>query len=89
MTITYDPVVLKGIPEIFEVVLKECLGQRLEAVASFTELGPPDLCHIEKYSKFSSTSNIGSYHYAFGVDVSSPATISAYINSLGYMLVLS
>ena len=44
-------------------------------------LGPPDLVHIVKYTD-SGDRCIYCYHYVIGVDVSSSASIAAYINSL-------
>ncbi|KAJ3227800.1 hypothetical protein HK099_000054 [Clydaea vesicula] len=39
---------LAGIPEFFENEIGECLAARTESLATFRELGPPDLCHIVK-----------------------------------------
>lgn len=39
---------LTDVPEFFEVDLGEALISRTETLASFRELGPPDLCHIIK-----------------------------------------
>lgn len=35
-------------PEFFEADLGESLNSRTESLASFRELGPPDLCHVIK-----------------------------------------
>ena len=35
-------------PEFFEVDVNEGLQSRTETLASFRELGPPDLCHVIK-----------------------------------------
>ncbi|KAJ1025910.1 hypothetical protein NDA16_002536 [Ustilago loliicola] len=74
-------------PEFFEVELGESLLSRTETLASFRELGPPDLVHVIKSTGTSSrTRDIGSYHYVSGVDASSSAALAAYINSLTYEL---
>ncbi|SJX65012.1 related to BCH1-Protein involved in transport at the trans-Golgi [Sporisorium reilianum f. sp. reilianum] len=74
-------------PEFFEVELGESLLSRTETLASFRELGPPDLVHVIKTTGTSARSrDIGSYHYVSGVDASSSAALAAYINSLTYEL---
>lgn len=37
-------------PEFFETDVGESLASRTETLASFRELGPPDLCHVIKTS---------------------------------------
>ncbi|CAA7257307.1 unnamed protein product [Cyclocybe aegerita] len=76
----------KDIPEIFEVELGESLTARTEALSSFRELGPPDLCHVVKSTGRSGARDFGSYHYISGVDASSSASLAAYINSLTYSI---
>ncbi|KAF9527483.1 chaps family protein [Crepidotus variabilis] len=76
----------KDIPEIFEVDLGESLTARTEALSSFRELGPPDLCHVVKSTGKAGTRDFGSYHYVSGVDASSSASLAAYINSLTYSI---
>ena len=73
-------------PEFFETALGEALESRTETLASFRELGPPDLCHIIKSTGKSGSKDVGSYHYVSGVDASSSAALAAYINSLTYEL---
>ncbi|KAJ3143095.1 hypothetical protein HK100_011394 [Physocladia obscura] len=83
-----DPSTLKGIPELFETDSGESLIARTESLATFRELGPPDLCRIEKHNPKSTTlKDISSYHFALGVDCSSSASLAAYLNSLSYTLV--
>ncbi|KAK9900039.1 chaps-domain-containing protein [Cystobasidium minutum MCA 4210] len=77
---------LKDVPEFFEVDLGESILARTEALTSFRELGPPDLCHITKTTGRSGGKDIGSYHYVSGIDASSSASLAAYINSLTYSL---
>ncbi|PWN22373.1 chaps-domain-containing protein [Microstroma glucosiphilum] len=73
-------------PEFFEADLGESLNSRTESLASFRELGPPDLCHVIKTTGRTGSKDIGSYHYVSGVDASSSAALAAYINSLTYEL---
>ncbi|KAJ3917950.1 Chs5p-Arf1p-binding proteins-domain-containing protein [Lentinula edodes] len=76
----------KDIPELFEVDLGESLTARTEALSTFRELGPPDLCHVVKSTGRSGQRDLGSYHYISGVDASSSASLAAYINSLTYAI---
>ncbi|KAI0044319.1 chaps family protein [Auriscalpium vulgare] len=76
----------KELPEIFELELGEALVARTEALSTFRELGPPDLCHVVKSTGRSGTRDLGSYHYVSGVDASSSASLAAYINSLTYAI---
>lgn len=77
---------LKDVPEFFETQLDESIIARTENLASFRELGPPDLCHITKSNAKPGVKEVGSYHYVSGVDASSSATLAAYLNSLTYAL---
>ncbi|TFK20379.1 chaps-domain-containing protein [Coprinopsis marcescibilis] len=76
----------KEIPELIEIDLGESLTARTEALTTFRELGPPDLCHIVKSTGKSAQRDFGSYHYVSGVDASSSASLAAYINSLTYAI---
>ncbi|KAL1920801.1 uncharacterized protein VTP21DRAFT_11436 [Calcarisporiella thermophila] len=75
---------LKTVPEFFETTLGESLASRTEILANFHELGPPDLCHITKINSRPPVKEVGSYHYVYGVDASSSASLAAYLNSLTY-----
>jgi len=77
---------LKDITEFFENDIGESIIGRNDSLASFRELGPPDLCHVIKTNNKVSTRDIGSYHFVLGTDASSSATIAAYLNSLSYSL---
>ncbi|KAI9253011.1 Chs5p-Arf1p-binding proteins-domain-containing protein [Sporodiniella umbellata] len=77
---------LKDVPEFFESELGESLAARTDALGTFRELGPPDLCHILKTHPKPGMKELGSYHYVSGVDASSSATLAAYLNSLTYSL---
>ncbi|GAA5967163.1 hypothetical protein JCM8115_000946 [Rhodotorula mucilaginosa] len=74
----------KDQPEFIELDLGESLISRTETLASFRELGPPDLCHVIKTTGRAGQKDVGSYHYVSGVDASSSASLAAYINSLTY-----
>ncbi|KAH9959408.1 chaps-domain-containing protein [Russula dissimulans] len=76
----------KDVPEIFEVELGEAIIARTEALATFRELGPPDLCHVVKSTGRAGQRDMGSYHYVSGIDTSSSASLAAYINSLTYSI---
>ncbi|KAI8393462.1 Chs5p-Arf1p-binding proteins-domain-containing protein [Radiomyces spectabilis] len=77
---------LKDIPEFFETDLGESIIARSDALGTFRELGPPDLCHIIKANAKPGVKDVGSYHYVSGVDASSSATLAAYLNSLTYSM---
>ncbi|KAH6887826.1 Chs5p-Arf1p-binding proteins-domain-containing protein [Coprinopsis sp. MPI-PUGE-AT-0042] len=68
----------------FQIDLGEAITARTEALTTFRELGPPDLCHVVKSTGRSGQRDFGSYHYISGVDASSSASLAAYINSLTY-----
>ncbi|KAI8359142.1 Chs5p-Arf1p-binding proteins-domain-containing protein [Blakeslea trispora] len=77
---------LKDIPEFFENEIGESIAARTDALGTFRELGPPDLCHIIKTNSKPGLKELGSYHYVSGVDASSSAELAAYLNSLTYSL---
>ncbi|KAI8978522.1 Chs5p-Arf1p-binding proteins-domain-containing protein [Pilobolus umbonatus] len=77
---------LKDIPEFFESETGESIVARTDALGTFHELGPPDLCHIFKTNSKPGVKEIGSYHYVSGVDASSSASLAAYLNSLTYSM---
>ncbi|KAG2206009.1 hypothetical protein INT47_005327 [Mucor saturninus] len=77
---------LKDIPEFFETEIGESIAARTDALGTFRELGPPDLCHIIKAHSKPGMKELGSYHYVSGADASSSATLAAYLNSLTYSL---
>ncbi|TXT15606.1 hypothetical protein VHUM_00109 [Vanrija humicola] len=75
----------KDIPEFVETDIGESVVARTETLASFRELGPPDLCHVVKsYGQKAAQKDIGSYHYCSGVEASSSASVAAYFNSLQF-----
>ncbi|ORY94733.1 Chs5p-Arf1p-binding proteins-domain-containing protein [Syncephalastrum racemosum] len=77
---------LKDVPEFFENEIGEGITARTDALGTFRELGPPDLCHIIKTNAKPGVREVGSYHYVSGVDASSSATLAAYLNSLTYSM---
>ncbi|KAF8555507.1 chaps-domain-containing protein [Imleria badia] len=76
----------KDVPELFEVEIGEALTARTESLATFRELGPPDLCHVVKSTGRTGQRDLGSFHFISGVDASSSASLAAYINSLTYAI---
>eukprot|EP00826_Nyctotherus_ovalis_P007894 TRINITY_DN12032_c0_g3_i1.p1 TRINITY_DN12032_c0_g3~~TRINITY_DN12032_c0_g3_i1.p1 ORF type:complete len:247 (+),score=47.83 TRINITY_DN12032_c0_g3_i1:137-877(+) len=71
---------VKEEPYNFLAVIK----QRNNMLGSFKGLGPPDLCYLvreEKGTFFSTHKKAGFFHYVYGVDTSSPATIFEYVKS--------
>ncbi|KIK93063.1 hypothetical protein PAXRUDRAFT_829374 [Paxillus rubicundulus Ve08.2h10] len=76
----------KDVPELYEVEVGEALTGRTESLATFRELGPPDLCHVVKSTGRTGQRDLGSFHFVSGVDASSSASLAAYINSLTYSI---
>ncbi|KAF9236058.1 Chs5p-Arf1p-binding proteins-domain-containing protein [Melanogaster broomeanus] len=74
----------KDVPELYEVEVGEALTARTESLATFRELGPPDLCHVVKSTGRTGQRDLSSFHFVSGVDASSSASLAAYINSLTY-----
>ncbi|OMJ18883.1 hypothetical protein AYI69_g6842 [Smittium culicis] len=78
----------KDIPEAYEVESGETLQFRTDALASYRELGPPDLCIVSKIIDVGKRTEKeeSSVHHILGVDSSSSASLAAYINSLTYSI---
>ncbi|KAL7422419.1 bud site selection protein [Cryptotrichosporon argae] len=77
----------KDLPDFVETEIGESLAARTDTLASFRELGPPDLCHVVKsYGTKTAQRDVGSYHYCSGVEASSSASLAAYLNSLQHSL---
>ncbi|KXS21181.1 chaps-domain-containing protein [Gonapodya prolifera JEL478] len=76
----------RDIAEFIEHDVGEAIQARTDALASFRELGPPDLIHVIKSNPKAIPKDISSYHFALGPDTSSSATIAAYLNNLQYSL---
>ncbi|WWC71485.1 uncharacterized protein I206_105443 [Kwoniella pini CBS 10737] len=75
----------KDLPEFVESNIGESVTARTETLATFRELGPPDLCHVIKSSgSKTAQKDLGSYHYCSGVEASSSASLAAYLNSLQF-----
>ncbi|KAL2756498.1 hypothetical protein ACRALDRAFT_1042467 [Sodiomyces alcalophilus JCM 7366] len=74
--------VAPAVPELTEDVIHESIDARTDSLISLRELGPPDLVHLLKQSIRSPAKQIGVYHHVAGVDVSSSASLAAYINTL-------
>lgn len=61
------------------------LAERAKMVTSYEGFGPPDCCYLVKEQKggfMKSNTRWGSFHYVYGIDCSSSASIAVYINSL-------
>ena len=62
------------------------LNKRVADIPSYGLLGPPDLCYLIKEKKTGTlstkTTRAGYYHFVYGVDTSSSASIAAYITSV-------
>ena len=77
-------------PESIERVIGEALTARSISIDFFSGVGPADLCCVTKqfvrawlpYSAGAECLPAGYYHYCQGADVSCPAAISAYFQSL-------
>ena len=82
MVVNSEPYLFRGVCEYVEGNMRESLESRTKSLTSFRELGPPDLCHLIKSNQ---KLKVGTYHQVQGVEASSSATFSAYINSLSYL----
>lgn len=61
--------------------------ERTNRLCVYTELGPPDLCNIQKISVLSKKSTeIGTYTYFTGVDTSSSASVAAHLLNLATLM---
>jgi len=63
--------------------LQNTISERTSKIEEFKGFGPPDLCYFireEKGGLFSSPKRTGFYHFVYGADTSSQATVAAYIN---------
>ena len=62
------------------------LYQRAELIPTYGIYGPPDMCYLVKENKKGFLSGTGKrqgfYHYVYGVDTSSSATVAVYIKSV-------
>ena len=68
-----------------EPQLYSTLKQRGTALSSYENFGPPDVCYLLKEHKgglLSPTHRAGYFHYVYGVDTSSSASVAVYINNL-------
>ncbi|KAI8053004.1 Chs5p-Arf1p-binding proteins-domain-containing protein [Syncephalis plumigaleata] len=81
--------VLKDVPEFFE----SSVIARTDAIGSFRELGPPDLCHLTKKQGKEGQEVSGASYMMYltwflssciGCDASTMASLAAYINTLTY-----
>lgn len=80
---------LKNIIELIEpeTAFQETIKNRIKSIKSFKNFGPPDICYLtkefQKSLSFSKQTNkSGFLHYIYGLDVSSPAAVSAYLKKM-------
>ena len=71
-------------PEAFYL---ETIKTRIKSIKHFQQLGHPDLCYLtkefQKSLSFSKQPNkFGFFHYIYGLDASSPASVSAHLKRL-------
>lgn len=69
------------VPRIHEVQLGESISHRSSIVPSWTDLGQPDLIHLTHYNK-SSKQEMGVYHYASGLDLTSSLQVGLYLQTI-------
>ncbi|CAI5759827.1 unnamed protein product [Candida verbasci] len=79
------PPLLASIPEVKEDYSGQCLVERTARLIQFVDLGAPDLCNIQKIS-LSSKTEISTFLYFTGVDVSNTASIAAHLQSLSNLM---
>ena len=70
-----------------ESLYQEAIKSRIKSIKTFQDFGPADLCYLTKeYQKSLSFSKqpakMGFYHYVYGLDASSPASVSAHLKRL-------
>jgi hypothetical protein len=75
---------IRNLVELIEPkpMLFKVLERRATHLGDYKGLGPPDLCYLVKEDKggiFRRGAINGYYHYVYGADAASPATIAAYI----------
>jgi Chs5-Arf1p-binding protein BUD7/BCH1 len=80
---------LKNIIETIETDsdYEHTLKFRRENIKKFSFLGPADLCYLTKnftrsLVQFTKPSKSGFYHFVYGLNTTSPAAVSAYLNNL-------
>ena len=68
-----------------ESCLFNVLAQRASNIIKYDYFGPPDLCYLVKEYKgglLSSPLRAGYFHYVYGIDASSSASVAVYIKDL-------
>lgn len=78
---------LSNLIECQESLYQSYIRSRITSIKSFKDYGPPDLCHLtkefQKSLSFSKQpSKTGFFHYIYGLDASSPASVSAHLKGL-------
>lgn len=81
------PPTLASIPEAKEEYVGSSLIERTSRLHSFNDLGPADLCNIHKVSVTSKkNTEIGTFLYFTGVDISNSASIAAHLQGLATLI---
>ena len=65
--------------------LGKAMQKRQDLIPTYGIYGPPDLCYVIKEIKkgfLSSETKQGFYHFVYGVDTSSSASVAAYMTSI-------
>ena len=68
-----------------EAELGKAIQTRQDQIPTYGIYGPPDLCYLVKEIKkgfLSGEAKQGFYHYVYGVDTSSSASVAAYMTSI-------
>ncbi|CAN3475309.1 protein Bch1p [Diutina catenulata] len=81
------PTTLASIPEAKEEYPGACLIERTSRMPGFVDLGPADLCNIQKVSAHSkSHKELGTFLYYTGIDTSNSASIAAHLQGVANLM---
>ncbi|CDK25518.1 unnamed protein product [Kuraishia capsulata CBS 1993] len=70
-----------SIPEVLETNANDSLTERTQCLSDIQDLGPPDMVHLIKHNPSTKT-EIGTYLYYTGSDVSNSACVAALLHSI-------
>ncbi|GEQ72186.1 hypothetical protein JCM33374_g5872 [Metschnikowia sp. JCM 33374] len=76
---------LASVPEAVEEYAGASVIERTSRLQSFQDLGPADLCDIQKISSQSKT-EVGTFLYFTGIDTSNSASIAAHLQALATLI---
>lgn len=81
------PPSITSLPEAREEFAGQSIAERTSRLGHFADLGPPDLCTIQKQSlSLKHPSTVGTFLYFTGVDTSSSASIAAHLHGIANLL---